>query len=198
VRQPFGENLIGGDSWTWIVALDDLDASVSAGATLKYFFRGTNGQKLDLSAAVSDDGTFHFQAASVETAILVGTCAWQLCLFDSDNNRTEIARGSVNVLPDIASSDGTVDLRSWTKRMLDAVCAVLEGRATRAEEEYEISGAGGGRRLRLLKPEELLRLKVDLQAAYNKELVASGQRPSNSNQVRIAFGSRRAGLGGWR
>jgi hypothetical protein len=67
---------------------------------------------------------------------------------------------------------------------------VVRERATRAEEEYEISGAGGGRRLRLLKPEELLRLKVDLQAAYNKELVASGQRPSNSNQVRIAFGSR--------
>jgi hypothetical protein len=196
MRQPFGENLIGGDSWNWTLRLEDVDVESLAGATLKYFFRGSGStdQKLDITAEASTDGTFQFSATSEDTVKLVGSCTFSLCLFDADGNRTELVRGTVNVLPDVESADGTTDLRSWTKRTLDAVKAVLEGRASRVEEEYQI----GGRHVKLFSPSELLKLKGDLQSAYNRELVESGQKRSNTNQVRVGFGPKQTGTGVWR
>jgi hypothetical protein len=194
MRQPFGENLVGGDSWNWNVALEDYDLGSLEGAALKYFFRGPSAdQKLDLTATLQADGTFQFTAAGADTLKLVGTCSWSLCFFDADSNRTELARGSVNVLADVESA-ATLDGRSWAKRMYDAVCAVLENRASRVEQQYQI----GGRQVGLLSPDELLKLKTNLRAQVNRELIDSGQRDPDSNQIKAAFGPRRTGTGVWR
>lgn len=195
MRQPFGENLIGGDSWNWNVCLEDVDVASTEGVTLKYFFRGSSGgtQKLDITAERQSDGSFQFTATGEQTKVLVGTCSFSLCLFDAAGNRSELVRGSVNVLPDIEAADGTSDLRSWTKRMLDAVEAVLENRASRVEEEYQIAG----RQLRLISPDELVKLRGNLRVQYQRELQEKGQRSPNSSQIRVGFGSRRSGSGVW-
>jgi hypothetical protein len=183
--------LVGGDAWNWIV---EPDVPVPSGGALKYFFRGPKAQTLDLNGTINADGTVSFAATGLQTSALVGSIAWQLCLFDADQKRTELGRGSVDVLPDIASQSANTgfDGRSWVKRSLDNVTAVLEGRAGRVEESYVI----GGRQLKLMSPDELLKLQGDLQTKYEKELASVGQKVPGANQVLVRFG-RSGGSGRW-
>lgn len=180
VEQPFGNELIAGDAWNWTITLCDYSPTLY---TLKYFFRGA--QKLDLAAVASAEGSSYvITANSAQTSTLdAGTYAWQMCVFDASGNRTELVRGTVEVVADIfAMAEGT-DGRSWVKTALDAVQAVLENRASRVESEYQING----RMLRLMDPDKLLDLEARLRNRYDAELRESGQRKRNSNQVLVRF-----------
>jgi hypothetical protein len=196
MRQPFGETLIAGDTWNWTVQLEG--SSAVAGSTLKYLFRGPACQALDIAGTVASDGTCNFispSSAGVQaTTALAGSISWGLFLFDLSGNRTELARGTVTVLPDIETAGPNFDGRSWAKRTLDAVTNLLEGRASRVEKLYQV----GGRHIELLTPVELLELKGNLQSIYDKELVRSGQKRPGGNQIRAAFGPRAARYGEWK
>lgn len=62
--------------------------------------------------------------------------------------RSELERGQVEIWADISSETAPVDGRSWVKKSLDAVRAVIEGRASRVERQYMIAG----RELQLMSP----------------------------------------------
>jgi hypothetical protein len=190
MRQPFEQQLVAGDAWNWRVIPEP---PLASDATLKYFLRGRTAQKLDMPGTVGADGSVTFAATSADTLGLVGELTWSLCLFDASNNRTELARGTVTVIADIQSAGDSFDGRTWNKRMLDAITAVLEGRATRVEKLYQIAG----RHIELIPASELLQLKGDLQSAYDRELVASGQKRSGGNQIKVGFGRRNGRMGEW-
>lgn len=182
MQQPFQKTVIAGDTWQWTVSLPDYPPS--AGYTLKYFLRGPS--KLDIAATTATNGSgYAITVPSADTEPLTaGVYAWSMCVFDASSNRTELARGQVEVLADIASAGEGTDGRSWVKRSLDAVRAVLEGRAGRIEREYTING----RQLQLLAPADLIELEGYLAARYRRELIQSGQLPPQTNQVHAAFG----------
>lgn len=193
VRQPFGATLIGGDDWNWLV-----QTGQPAGYTFTYFFRGlTSEQTLNMSGIIGADGTVALSATAAQTTKLVGSIAWQTCLFDTAGSRMELARGSVDVLPDIASAE-SVDGRSWAKRMLDAVTAAIEGRASQTEKRYRLGTSSGEREIEFLSPDDLLAWKGNLQTLYEKELVESGQKRPGGNQLRVSFGSSAARYGEWK
>jgi hypothetical protein len=187
MRQPFGAQLTAGDTWSWTgLDLSDLGYSPTT-HTLKYAFRGS--EKLDLVAVASASaGGYDVTADAAATAKLSpGVFGWVAAVFAiADNARTEIARGTVTIVADIFAADvkdSALDFRSWVKASLDAVQAVLQGRASRVESEYQISG----RMLRLLTPKELLDLEGELSRRYQSELQASGQLSSSSNQILARF-----------
>jgi hypothetical protein len=178
VEQPFGNELVAGDVWNWTITLCDYSPTLY---TLKYFFRGP--KTLDLVAVASGSG-FQVTATAAQTSPLdPGVYFWQMCVFDASNNRTELVRGSVEVLADISAMGEGIEGRSWVKQALDAVRAVIQGRASRVESEYQING----RMLRLMSPQELLDHEGDLTNRYNDELRDSGQRKRKSNQVLVRF-----------
>jgi hypothetical protein len=182
MEQPFGQSLVAGDTWNWTVDLSNetVPYSPSAGYTLKYFFRGA--QSLDLMASASGSA-FSVTATPAQTkALPPGIYAWQAAVFLS-GDRTELARGTVEILPDISSQDVGFETRSWVKQSLDAVRAVLQNRAGRIEKEYQIAG----RMLMLLTPDELLKLEGDLTERYQKELRDSGQIARNSSRIVARF-----------
>ena len=180
-QQPFASQLVAGDDWSWTVSVQNYPPS---SYTLKYFLRGP--AKLDLAAVAAPNGSdFMVTGASADTSKLqAGVYGWQMCVFDAAGKRTELARGQVEIIADIASQDAGVDDRSWVKVSLDAVRAVIQGRASRVERQYMIAG----RELQLLSPEDLLKLEGQLAARYRREQIESGQLPPQTNQVQAAFG----------
>jgi hypothetical protein len=186
--QLLPEKLTAGDTWQW--SITDLAADYPASAyTLKYFLRGPN--HLDI-VATADGDNFSVLAPAADTASLgAGTYAWSAAVFlISDGTRTELLRGNVEILPNLEtiSTDGYQGA-SHVKRVLDGIRAVIENRATRVEEEYQI----GGRMLRLMKLEDLIKAEGVYASRYAQEQRESGQRSPRSNQVLVRFTNPRCG-----
>lgn len=188
MEQPFGTELIAGDTWTWRIAPG---YSPEDGYALKLFLRGP--QNLDI-IGTADSGEFVLTAPAADTAKLqAGTYGWQLAVF-LNADRTEIGRGTIEILPDFASKDAGFDSRSWVEQALAAVRAVIAGTASRIESEYQING----RMLRLRSTRELIELESYLGRKLRKIKIDSGQISANSNDFRVRFGPTVNRSGGWR
>jgi hypothetical protein len=182
MRQPFGNQLVAGDSWTWSITDLDYDPTIY---TLKYFFRGPG--TLDLSST-ADGGAFSVKATTAQTKDLPGgTYAWQAVVTTVAGDRVEISRGSVEILENIEKRADNTDGRSQVKRTLDAIRACLEKTASREEMEYQING----RMLRFRTPKELLDLEREFARRYEQELEASGQKQGSDRLVYARFGGTR-------
>jgi hypothetical protein len=179
MRQPFGSKLVAGDTWTW--SLNDLGYDLTVYA-ITYSLRGLGG-KLDLSQQSDGAGGYKLEALNADTKELsAGVYAWGLYATKA-GKRTELARGTVEILPDLTADGDAVDGRSFNQRMLDAVRAVLENRATRVETEYQV----GGRALKLLSMQQLIDAEAYYRQQCRNEKRKAGQISVNSNQVRARF-----------
>ena len=160
-REP--AELIIGDRWMW--KRTDLGADYPpASYTLKYSLRlDTAATEIEIAASAS--GTdFLVEVASVTTAsYTAGTYRWQAYITrTSDSQRVLIGSGTVKVVANRDAS--TVDPRSHAKKVLDAIEAVIESRATKDQEEYAING-------RSLKRTPIADLLV-LRGRYKAEVLA--------------------------
>jgi hypothetical protein len=179
MRQPFGSKLVAGDTWTW--SLNDLGYDLTV-YTITYSLRGLGGQ-LDLTQQSDGAGGYKLEGASVDTtALSAGVYAWGLYATKA-GKRTELARGTVEILQDLTTAGNAVDGRSFNKRMLDAIRAVLENRATRVESEYQV----GGRMLKLLSMQQLIDAEAYYRQQYRTEQRKAGQISPNANQIRVRF-----------
>lgn len=101
-----------------------------------------------------------------------GDYQWELYLV-KDDDRWLIDSGAVKV---IAFSAEGADLRSHAKKTLDALNAMIEGRASRDVQEYTIQTGTGSRSLKHLSVEELLKFRSHYAALYRQEQARAGQR----------------------
>ena len=185
MRLAFGTELISGDSWKLI--FDDLPQSWDPSLyKLKLFLRGP--KKLDL-ASLDGIAPFEIDATPTDTAALAaGTYAWQLVVAANDaSERTELARGTVEIKPNIETQGEGYDGRSFVKRTLDAIEAALADAVTHNMSEYSIPGATGGRAIKYMSRAELLELRDEFAWRYSQERIASGQLGPSSNQIRARF-----------
>jgi hypothetical protein len=192
--QPFAR-LTAGDTWRWSVTLRDFPAT---DYTLKLYFRGTAG-KIDIVATPNGSSYDVLVPASSETDgtdtdIPEGTYSWQACVFNSSAERTEVGRGSVEILANIAAKGDGYDGRSWVKQTLDAIRANLLGLAGAADQEYQIHG----RMLRTMDRKTLLDLEGEFEVRYRKEQKDSGQLPEDNADIQVRFGRTCGGTGVWK
>jgi hypothetical protein len=185
-QQPFGKQLIPGDQWLWTVSLPDYPPSQF---TLKYAFRGpkVNGPGLlDITATTATNGSdFSLTVAPADTEVLdPGFYGWGMLVFDGSNNRTELARGTVELIPDLVAQDGGYDPRTFELRMLGALEALLLNVAARVEDEYQING----RMLRITPRDKLLMMRDDFVSRVRRQQIECGELPPQTNQVQGAFG----------
>ena len=171
-----------GDTVTWTKTLSDYPASVW---TLKYNFVSADAGAANETTTAVADGDTHVvtMAKAVTDAFTAGDYKWFSYVEDAGETvRYSVASGSMTVNPD-QSSD--TDARSHAKKTLDAICATIEGIATKEQQSYSIAG----RSLSRYTPAELYEFKQQYEALYNKELqdenIANGGGSGRTVKVRF-------------
>ncbi len=172
--EPPAEIRAGSTLW-WGVTYDDYPASTW---TLTYTLRGP--AKYSITATASGDNHHVDVSATVTAGYLPG----EYTLLGEVTDGTNVyplpeGTSRFTITEDLAQSSSSYDARSWNEKMVDAIKAVLEGRASRVEENYEVSFAGHAQKLSLLSfPElnEALRFyEARVDAEKRRESVKKGK-----------------------
>lgn len=153
-----------GETPRWTKTLDDFPAS--EGWELTYYLRGA-GAGLDVSATADGDGFLvEVQAASTEN-LTPGSYRWQGWV-SKDDESYQVADAPVVVKRGFAgvAAETVVETRSEVKQILDAIDAMIKGKATRDQQEYTI----GDRQLRRLSITDLMAARKVYASLYAQEL----------------------------
>lgn len=127
------ESIIAGDSYELVGAFDDYPATTW---TAELVF--AQGSKRARFSATASGNSFSFEidsASSLELA--VGRSAYQIQVSDNLGTNKTVQSGQVEICPSLFS-DG--DFRSHAERMLEAIEAVLENKATSDQKQLTIKG----------------------------------------------------------
>jgi hypothetical protein len=171
------KHIRAGDSVTW--EREELDYSTDNGWTLHYALRGPS--EIDIEAV--GDGALHtVNLSSAETTDWVAGDYNAVVYVQSDvGERVTLGSGMIQILPDLVAATG--DHRSHVKRTLDALQAVIEKRATKIQEEYEVEG----HRIKYMPLDMLIKLRDRYARLYDQEQVAAGVKPRSPRSVKFAF-----------
>lgn len=118
-----------------------------------------------------------------------GKYQWVTYLTDASGKQQTVESGGVLIQPN-PSSGAPVDLRSHAQKMLDAIEAILEGRATSGDlDMIQIHAPTLGSRGAGYSPDMLLPLRdkyrAEVLAEARAAAVARGERVSNTLKVRF-------------
>lgn len=176
------QEFTAGDKIQWKRDLTDYPAN--AGWVLTYVAINA-AAKISITAAASGADHLVTIAATDSAAYGAGNYKWQAYVTNGTDRRN-IESGTFKVLPNYAAGSTTVlDTRSHAKKVLDAIEAVLEGKATSDQQQYTIEG----RSLTRIPWPELMTMRDKYRAEYqrelNKEDIAAGRGASNKIKVRL-------------
>jgi hypothetical protein len=176
-----------GDTWQW--RREDLAGDYPAPTwTLTYRFKNAAGGFEIIASA--DGSNFAVNVTAATTAAYAsgaGTYAWVAQVSHGDGRKFTVDNGSLDVLPNLFSGSATAasDQRTHSEKALDAIKAVIEGRASRDQEEYTIAG----RSLKRTPIADLLKLlnfyETRVAAERNAEAIRNGRGVGGHIQVRM-------------
>lgn len=178
---PYTEpaRLIAGDTAKWLRQLSDFPASV--GWVLTYRLVNA-GHAYSFSGSASGDDHLINVAAATTAAWVAGDYSWRAQVALAGEVYT-VASGQIVIEPAFSAA---IDARSTARQTLDAVEAMLQGRASSGVAEYQIAG----RQLRHIPIPELLtlrdRLRMDVAREDAANAVASGA--SVPGRIAVRFG----------
>lgn len=175
--------LRAGDTWEW--RREDLAADYPASAwTLTYRFKNAAGG-FEVIAAADGDAFAVTVAAATTAAYAAGTYAWAAQVVSGATKKT-VDSGTFKVLPNLFAGQATAasDQRTHARKTLEAVEAVIEGRASLDQEEFQI----GGRMLKRMPIADLLRFRAFYKGEVDREqaaeALANGMGVARKIQVR--------------
>ena len=180
------ERIIAGDTLDFVTTLPDYPAS--GGYTLKYRLSPrTTGSAIDITCSASGDDHRCGAAASVTALWAAGEYSWSCWVEKGAERYSGTAypwRGECTILPNPATTT-TYDARSHARKVLDAIEAILEGKATADVAEYTI----GGRSLKKMDVPDLLqwrqRYASEVAAEDIRAKLAAGLGGGRKIQVRL-------------
>jgi hypothetical protein len=152
-----------GDTWRWTRALADYPAS--DGWALSYVLINA-GAKVTISASSDGDDHAVTVAAAATANYAAGAYEWVARVSKSGEVYT-VGTGRITVLPSLSAS--TADLRTHARKTLEAIEAVIEGRASQDVLEYQIAG----RSLKRIPVADLLMLRDRYRAEVAREDAAN-------------------------
>ena len=155
-----------GDTWMWTLALADFPAT---SWELTYILVSATA-KITITASADGENHAVDVAAATTAAYAAGRYDWTSYVSDG-TDRHSVGAGSMEVLPDLAVASA-YDGRSHARKMLEAIEAILEGRAT--NENIDLVSTSIQDQTVTRNPEELHRLR-----AYYAAIVA-GEDAENS------------------
>lgn len=174
--------IVVGSTLKWTRDFEDYPASEYS---LTYYFRGA-GQGFDAAASADGDSFAVTVPAATTSGMTPGAYYWQAVAV-KDGEKFVAARGEAKAVAGLASVDAatTVDGRSEAKKTLDAIDALLAGKATLDQQEYTIAD----RSLRRIPVPELLLLRKEyarrVMRERRRERVKRGGTVFSSVKVRF-------------
>jgi hypothetical protein len=135
---------------------------------------------LTATGTSSDHNTYY--PSSVTSAWPAGDYSWFSWVTLSTASRVSIGSGFLTINPNPMTVTTATDNRSHARKVLDAIEATIEGRATHDMAQYMIQG----RQVTLLGPEQLIRWRGYYQTLVQAEDVLSGQA-KKSTGIRVHF-----------
>lgn len=163
--------LVAGDTWIW--TRPDLVSAypASQGWSLSYVL--VNAGAVIAVSATAEGDVFTVNAPAETTADKVaGVYNWEAYVAVG-TDRFRVGRGTVKILPNLQAAGLTGhDGRSHARRVLDAIEAVIEGRASKDQASYQI----GDRRLDRTPITDLLKLRNTYKAEVGRERQAERLR----------------------
>lgn len=171
-----------GDTLAGTFDLDDYPAGSSWVLT---FTLSSAAHKYTAACSASGDTHVLSVAAATTATWAAGTYAWTAHAAKA-GQRSTVASGSIQLLPDLAGAVAGVDSRSPARQALDAAEAAL---ATYGGRAYLQEIAIGERRQKFATPGDFLafvdRLRAQVAAETRAERVAQGLAPRNKLLVRF-------------
>ena len=169
--------IYAGDSVTW--KIENSDYTASAGWTLKYVLLNSSKQITITSSASGDDHLIELSTATTG-AYTAGTYDWRAYFYD-DDEQYPYKTGTIIIHPNWASQTTGYDTRSHAKTVLDAIEALIEGRASQDQMSIKI----GDRELTRMSPNQLIEWRNFYREEYQGELdeakIANGDSTDNQN-----------------
>ena len=172
--------IIAGDTLKFQKSLSDYSSSTW---TLTYYLL-KSGTQITFSASAS--GTDHLVNVSNTTTAgwAAGIYKWESYI-SKTGERYKISSGTIEIKPNLAAQTTGYDARSHVKKVLDAIEAVIEGRASRTDLSYTIND----RTIQHMGPEELIKWHSHYKKLYMQELQAEkikqGLTPDSKVLVRF-------------
>lgn len=123
-------------------------------------------------------------AASVTSAWPAGRYSYTVRATDGDAVHL-VESGSVEVRPDIAAAGAGHDGRSQNRRTLDAICAVIEKRASLDQQSYKINN----RELSRMTVADLLKLRSHYAELVRVEDARAAGKSRWGRQVKFRMGA---------
>jgi hypothetical protein len=176
--------LVIGDRWAW--KRQDLGADYPpASYTLKYSLR-LEGAATEIEITATASGSDYVIEVSKATTLgyTLGRYQWQAYITrNSDSERITIEIGVFDIQPnrDLLA----VDPRSHPRKVLAAIEAVIEGRATKDQQSYSIAAGAGSRTLARTPIPELLMLRDRYRAEVNAEDLRDALKKTGINPRHI-------------
>lgn len=169
-----------GDTISWQISLPDYPAS--AGWVLSYAMIGPAGVITISSSASADDHLVSVSATN-SAAWAAGNYTWNSYATKSAERYT-VSSGRLTVQPNLATATAAQGKSSFRKQ-LEAVQAVLEGRATFSQRSLQI----GDKRIDRHSVIELMQVQNDLlnKVAYEESAARLAAGLPNRNNVLVRF-----------
>lgn len=171
-----------GDTWKWTKTLADYPASAW---TLKYRFKSPVGG-FEITSSASGDDYSVTVAASATAAYVAGDYSWVAWVEGGSSEKYTVDTGTTTLAPDYrgtATAATALDDRSHARKVLAAIEAVLESRATKDQESYEIAG----RSLKRTPIGDLLKLRQHYKAEAAAEAAAEAIQNGTGTGRKIQF-----------
>lgn len=151
------------------------------GWEITYILAGTQNYSVDGEVV---DGQFEISAAPATTENWAAGNYTAFAQVEKDGEKYTIELGQTQILAGVVGLTG-YDGRSHVKKVLDALEALIEGKASSDVDSYSIAG----RQLTKMKPDELLKWLTHYKQLYKQELaqlaISQGQKPGNTVVVRF-------------
>lgn len=176
---PEPSSIRAGDTLTWLRSYHDcayidhdgnqVECKASEGWTLTYYAKNASASFTIAAAAHNTDDYLVAVTATTAAAYTAGTYSWAAFVSKGIGVALErhlIDQGTWEVLSNLAAT-GNIDNRTHVKTVLDAIEAVLEGRASQDTKSYTIAG----RALEKWPIADLLRFRALYKAEYESEQI---------------------------
>lgn len=158
------QTLIAGDTLQFEKSVPDYPAS--AGYTLKYRLVPRTGAGTAIVVTASASGADYVvnELPATTATWAPGFYSWSSWVEKASERRT-LESGQIEIKPDPATTGAPLDSRSHARKVLDAIEAVLEGRASVDQQEVTLAG----RSLKLTPIADLLALHDKYVAMVRRE-----------------------------
>jgi hypothetical protein len=140
-----------GDTWQWTETLAQYPAS--SGWVLSFSLYRYEQPVIQINATASGDGFSLSVPAATTAGKVAGEWQWTANVAKGADRFT-VETGTVCLKPDLAAAGPTTDLRTENEKILEALVATQQRRATKEQESMQING----RAIRYLAPDDLERM----------------------------------------